>query len=85
MLRVNLKNSRGRERKKSEKEEWRQQTLLYISRFPTAIFYRKVRGYTDHLYDTSSSRKNGRKEHREQTPFPNPSLKNKKTWNSTGK
>ena len=32
------------------KENRRQQTLLYASRFPTAIFYRKVRGYTDHLF-----------------------------------
>jgi len=57
-----LKKTRGVGRgKKPEKEEWRQQTLLYVSRFPTAILYRKVRGYTDHLYDTPSSRKNGRK------------------------
>ena len=44
--------------------------MLYASRFPTAILYRKVRGYTDHLYGPSLSRKNDGEEHREQTPVP---------------
>ena len=44
--------------------------LLYASRFPTAILYRKVRGYTDHLFGLHQAVKTTGKSIESRTPFP---------------